>query len=117
MQFAYQKNITMATNFHFEITVPDGAAITLININGTEIKAGELGELGQQAENNVIKGDKLVLVPLGTILFIIEAVGEPNLEISATLKFFDKPVTLDPDKFHIGNNRRGLLALTDVTLP
>ncbi len=107
----------MATNFHFEITVPSGAAITLININGTEIKSDELAALGQRAENNIIKGDKLVLVPVETILFIVEAVGEPNLEIAAVLNFFGKTVTLDPDKFQIGNNRRGQLTLTNVILP
>lgn len=104
-------------NFSFTITVPDGVSLTLIDINGQKIEKDDLDALGQQAQNGVITGSMAVSIGLPSIYFEVDAVGEPNNEVSINLKYWGKNVFGNDKTFLIKNTGRGQLLLQSLDLP
>ena len=104
-------------NFSFEITIPAGVRLTLIDIDGTTIEGKELDALSQNAENGVITGTKGVLIVSEKIYFEVDAVGEPNNEVSINLKYWGKDVFNKNETFLINTNRRGQFLNDNLILP
>lgn len=104
-------------NFSFAITVPDGVRLTLIDINGQKIEKDDLDALSQQAQNGVITGSMAVSIGLPSIYFEVDAVGEPNNEVSINLKYWGKNVFGNDKTFLIKNTGRGQLLLQSLDLP
>lgn len=105
-------------NFEFEIKVPPQAKLVRINIDGSQIKGNELLKLTLTAIDGVIKGEKFVPLVDDKIFLIIDAVGEPNIELQLlSLKFIEKEIFNEEKPFMIGNNRRAQLAINSITLP
>lgn len=104
-------------NFSFEITIPAGVRLTVIDIDGTTIEGKELETLSQNAVNGVIKGTKEVLIVSDKIYFEVDAVGEPNNEVSINLKYWGKDVFQKNQTFLIQSNRRGQFLKDNLILP
>jgi len=104
-------------NFSFEITIPTGVRLTLIDINRTKVEGKELEDLNQNAVNGVIKGTKKVKIVFDKIYFEVDAVGEPNNEVSINLKYWGKDVFQKNETFLIQTNRRGQFLNDNIILP
>ncbi|PKK37416.1 hypothetical protein BWI96_05980 [Siphonobacter sp. SORGH_AS_0500] len=104
-------------NFKFEIKLSPKTKLVRIDIDGSVVEGNELLTLASTAENDIIKGEKFVPLVDDTIYLIIDAVGEPNHQITLTsFKFQDQDLLNTPQNFTIGDNRRGQLDIESIKL-
>jgi hypothetical protein len=106
-------------NFKFKFNIPNGVKLSLIDLDGDLFYETRLVKCSEETEPGKLKVEMYSNPGTTPIPLIVEAVGEPNREVSFSLKFNDKDVYKEdnPQKFKIVDNRRGRIIIQEMHLP